>query len=73
MIGKYQNVGINARITEDLGVHSQNLIKVEDKLTTQISRMHPTEVNFEVGRVDNTADRKTNKGGLKKSTGKEKK
>ena len=49
MIGKYQNVGINVGVMEDLGVYSQNLIKVEDKLTFQISRMNPTEVKFEVG------------------------
>ena len=49
MIGMYQNVGINAGVTEDLGMYSQNLNKVEDKLTFQISRMNPTEVKFEVG------------------------
>ena len=65
MIGKYQNVRINVGVMEDLGVYSQNLNKVEDKLTFQISRMNPTEVKFEVGRVDNTVDRKINKGGLK--------
>uniref|UniRef100_A0A7N2LPZ3 DUF4283 domain-containing protein n=1 Tax=Quercus lobata TaxID=97700 RepID=A0A7N2LPZ3_QUELO len=32
MIGKYQNVGINVGVTEDLGVYSQNL---------KISRMNP--------------------------------
>ena len=49
MIGKYQNVGINVGVMEDLGGYSQNLNKVEDKLTFQISRMNPTEVKFEVG------------------------
>ena len=38
MIGKYQNVGINVGVMEDLGGYSQNLNKVEDKLTFQISR-----------------------------------
>ena len=72
MNGKYQNVRINAGVTEDLGVHSQNLNQVEDKLTFQISRMNPTEVKFEVGRMDNIVDRKINKGGPKRSTGNEK-
>nr|POE94015.1 hypothetical protein CFP56_35812 [Quercus suber] len=65
MIGNYQNVGTNAGVTEDLGVYPQNLNKVEDKLTSQISMMNPTEFKFEVGRMDNTVDRKINKVGLK--------
>lgn len=49
MIGKYQNVRINAGVMEDLGVFQHNLNKVEDKLTFQMSWMNPTEVKFEVG------------------------
>lgn len=60
----------NTVMIEDLGSNPQNLKNVEDNLPTRISRESSTEVKFEVGQVDNSMDRKANKGGPKRSNGK---
>ena len=44
--------------------------KVEDKLTTRISKLPFMEVKFEIGWVDNPVEGKANKGGPKRSNGK---
>ena len=46
MIGKDLHFGSNGSITKDLGSPIQILKKEEGKLTTQISKMPPTEVKL---------------------------
>nr|POF12389.1 hypothetical protein CFP56_52681 [Quercus suber] len=69
--GEDQCAKINADISEDLGLQSQILRKVDGKVVTQISRMQPTDIKFEMGRVDISKDRKAIRGGPR-SNGKRK-
>ena len=70
MIGEDQCAGINADISEDVGLQSQILRKVVGKVVTQISRMQPTNIVFEMGQVDIHKDRKVTRGGPNRSNGK---
>nr|POF27332.1 hypothetical protein CFP56_14450 [Quercus suber] len=62
MISNDVHIENNTVMTKDLGSNPQNLKNVEDNLPTRISRESSTKVKFEVGQVDNSVDRKANKG-----------
>lgn len=70
MNGKDLHFGNNGSITKDLGVSIRSLKKEDDSLTSQSSRMLPTNVKFEMGQVNKSMERKANKGGPKSRAGK---
>ena len=69
-IGKDQCAGINADFSEDVGMQSQILRKVDGKVVTQISKMQPTDNKFVMGRAEIPKERKATRGGSNRSHGK---
>ena len=53
VIGIDHHVGINGDITEDLGIQNNILETVEERLTPQISKLSPTIIKFEMGKLTN--------------------
>lgn len=72
LAGNDQYVEINGGTTEVLGNQEGNLEKVEAKLTSQLTRLSPTKVKFEMGWAEKHIEGKGSKSGPKICCGKSK-
>lgn len=72
LVGNDQHVKINDNTTEVLGIKDGNLEKVEEKLTSHLTKLSPTKVKFEMRWAEKHMEGKESKSKPKMCDGKSK-